>query len=282
MCIIVWRWILPLSAQASARELLESAGFNGLYDPDRVDESEVRRRLDFLGAVVQLAKADHWYSRLPRSVTCLEDVRRFKNLVRRKRVHESWVSTWKAMMCHFPVVEACVRSPVVDGTPPIDVLDLFPYVCISRCYLGVFHEDALIGVQGRATCVVVHGHGPCVVVQPCRLYCTLPRSANAFWIVGSAPPKGVPDVIASHHVSRWRTFYVDIGILQADDKLPAGCLGGSLSMLLGREQAESTDKPTGRESIMKGKYTLRQPRKAVPLMWGAAIVRRLELMTCPR
>ncbi len=114
--------------QASARELLESAGFNGLYDPDRFDESEVRRRLDFLGAVVQLAKADNWYSRLPRSVTCLEDVRRFKNLVRRKRVHESWVSTWKAMMCRFPAFRPRTKNPSVGGSPPMDVLDLFPYV----------------------------------------------------------------------------------------------------------------------------------------------------------
>jgi hypothetical protein len=115
-----------LSAQASARELLESTGFSALYDPDLVDESEVRRRLDFLGAVVQQAKAGQWYSRLPRSVKYLEDVRRFKNLVRRKRVHEAWVGTWKAMVYRFPVVEACGKSPVADGTPPLDVLDLFP------------------------------------------------------------------------------------------------------------------------------------------------------------
>lgn len=91
--------------------------------------------------------------------------------------------------------------------------------------------------------------------------------------MGSDPPEGVPDGIAKQHISRWRTFYIDIGILQAGDKLPDGCLGDCLSLLLGREASEGiedsevTETSGPNEKIEEGTYTQRKLCEGLPVSW---------------
>ncbi len=143
--------LLLLHWQKQARGLLTAYGLSDLYDPSLVDESEVFRRLDYLGVVLTDAVKKGWLEELPPNVESVEDIDTLKKVLgfhggvppsSKVPTHgtdsktasspspillsELWSGSWQAQVCTFPVLKARERKPSVSSAPDSFIEDLFP------------------------------------------------------------------------------------------------------------------------------------------------------------
>jgi hypothetical protein len=142
--------VLP---QQQVRELLTTHGLSDLYDPSNVDESEVFRRLDYLGIVLTDAARKGWLKELPPAVHCLEDINAFQAVVGQHGglptashslpsaqsavsagagapslpipLSQLMTGPWPAHVCTFPGLRARERKPSASVEQPFVVGDLF-------------------------------------------------------------------------------------------------------------------------------------------------------------
>jgi hypothetical protein len=61
---------------------------------------------------------------LPATISCAQDIRRFKCVVARKGVPKLWDTKWRANVCAFPVVKQKLKTPV--DTADLDMAEVFP------------------------------------------------------------------------------------------------------------------------------------------------------------